>query len=567
LSETGITRNNFISIIRPRVEAWGVHSIALLTALMGLVNLFSAIIPTLKSRLILLENVIPLEVRQGSRLASALAGFGLLILASSLWRRKRVAWLLTLVILTLSIITHLIKGLDFEEASLAGALIILLVILRRNFHAHSDPPSIRQGLLILIQAFLFSIAYGVFGLFLLDKHFKISFSLFEALKQTITMFISFSNPGIQYTSRFGKYFLDSIYIVGASTIGTSLLMLVRPVLIRQPATHEEREKAKEIVEKFGHSALARPALFDDKSFYFSTGGSVISYACHSGGAIALTDPIGPVQDASSAITGFKDFCAHNGWLPAFASVGPEYLSIYQKAGLDTLCIANEAIVNLKDFTLEGSESKKLRNAVTKISRLGYHAEIHQPPLGHALVARLKSISDEWLTMKSGGELRFATGWFDEKYIGESPVMTITNLNGDTTAFANLVGEYQANEITIDLMRHHRELENGIMEFMFASLLEWAKGQGYDSFSLGQSALSNVGKQPNDPRMEKFLHYIYENFNRFYNFKGLHSYKEKFNPHWEPRYLVYPGVSSLPTLLSAFIRINSGDDFFWQYFRK
>jgi phosphatidylglycerol lysyltransferase len=563
----GIHSKFSISDIRPRVEVWGIHIIAILTGLMGMVNLFSAILPELKSRLILLENIIPLEVRQGSRLASALAGFGLLILASSLWRRKRNAWLLTLVILSLSIVTHLIKGLDFEEASLAGALIILLVIFRRDFHAHSDFPSVRQGFLILIQAFLFSIIYGVSGLYLLDKHFSIQFNLGQSLTQTITMFITFSNPGIQYVTKFGKFFLDSIFVVGASTIGYSLLMIIRPVLIRVPATHEEREKAKQIIEKFGHTALARPALFDDKSFYFSPGGSVISYACRSGGAIALTDPIGPVEDAANAISGFRDLCIHNGWEPAFASVGPENLPIYHKAGLDSLCIANEAIVILKDFTLEGSENKKVRNAVTKISRLGYRFEVHQPPLEHNLITRLKTVSDEWLTMKSGGELRFATGWFDEEYIRECPVMVIYDSNGDVTAFTNLVSEYQANEITIDLMRHHRQLENGIMEFLFASLLEWAKGQGYESFSLGQSALSNVGQKEDDPRLERFLHYLYENFNRFYNFKGLHSFKEKFSPCWEPRYLVYHGAASLPTIVAAFIRLNSGDDFLWQYFRK
>lgn len=553
--------------IKPRFEEWGIHIIAVLTALMGLVNLFSAIIPALKNHLILLENIIPLEVRQGSRLASALAGFGLLILASSLWRRKRNAWLLTIGILSLSIITHLIKGLDFEEASLAGTLIILLVIFRRDFHAHSDLPSVRQGFLILMQAFLFSIIYGVSGFYLLDKHFSIKFSLLQSLTQTITMFVTFTNPGIQYVTKFGKFFLDSIYVVGAGTIGYSLLMIIRPVLVRVPATHEERNKAKQIVEKFGHTALARPALFDDKSFYFSTGGSVISYASRSGGAIALTDPIGPVEDAANAIHGFRDLCFQNGWEPAFASVGPEYLPIYHKAGLDSLCIANEAIVILKDFTLEGSENKKVRNAVTKISKAGYRYEVHQPPLDHHLISRLKIISDEWLTMKSGGELRFATGWFDEEYIRECPVMVIYDSNGDITAFTNLVSEYQANEITIDLMRHHRQVENGIMEFLFASLLEWAKGQGYETFSLGQSALSNVGQNADDPRLEKFLHYLYENFNRFYNFKGLHNFKEKFSPRWEPRYLVYHGAASLPTIVAAFIRLNSGDDFLWQYFRK
>jgi phosphatidylglycerol lysyltransferase len=561
------TARSLIIKLRPRFETWGVRLVAILTAGMGLVNLFSAVIPALKTRLALLDHAIPLDVRHGSRLASALAGFALLLLANSLWWLKRLGWLMTLIILFVSIITHLVKGLDYEEASLAGGLILLLLLLRPNFHADSDPPSIKQGLWTLVQAFLFTLVYGVAGLYLLDAHYKINFGLVDAVKQTVTMFVSFSNPGIQYVTTFGKYFLDSIYIVAASTIGYALLMLIRPVLLRQPASSLEHARTREIIEKYGHTALARPALFDDKSYYFSPGGSVIAYAARGGGAVALTDPIGPVEDAANAITGFREICSRKDWQPAFASVLPDFLPLYKQAGFETLCIANEAIVELKDFTLEGSANKKLRNAVTKISHLGFRAEVHLPPLEHGLVARLKEISDEWLTMKSGGELRFAMGWFDEEYLREGPVMTVYDASGDLTAFANLVTEYQNNEITIDLMRHHRQLENGTMEFLFASLLEWARQQGYATFSLGQSPLSNVGQKPDDPRAEQFLHYIFENFNRFYNFKGLHNFKEKFNPRWEPRYFIYPGVSSLPTLLTSFMRINSGDDFLMRYFKK
>jgi phosphatidylglycerol lysyltransferase len=546
---------------------WGVQLAAFLTAGMGLVNLFSAVIPALHARLLLLNNFIPLEILHGSRLASALAGFALLLLANSLSRRKRMGWLLTLIVLSASIVFHLIKGLDIEEASLSGGLILLLVLLRPNFHANSDPPSVRQGLLILLQAFLFTIVYGVSGLFLLDRHYSIQFGWLEALQQIVIMFVSFNNPGIHYITSFGKYFLDSIYIVAIGTIGYALLMLIRPVLVRQPATTEERKKARQIIENFGHTALARPALFEDKSYYFSPGGSVIAFACRGGGAIALTDPIGPPGDAGFAIAGFRDFCSSNDWQLAFASVYPEVLPYYHQAGFESLYIANEAIVILKDFSMEGSASKKLRNAVTKISRLGYKTEFHLPPLPNDLVVKLKEISDEWLTMKSGGEMRFAMGWFDNKYIAECPVMVVYDPVGDLAAFTNLVTEYQANEITIDLMRHHVQIENGVMEFMFVSLLEWAREQGYATFSLGQSALSNVGLDPGDPQMERFLHYVYENFNRFYNFKGLHNFKEKFNPRWEPRYFIYPGITSLPTLLTSLIQVNTGHDNFWWNFQK
>src|SRR5215467_1478112 len=132
---------------RRRSDDWIVRLSALLTALMGLVNLVSATFPVLMNRLIVLERFSPLEVRRGSHLTAALAGFALLILANTLLRRKRVAWIMTLVILLISAVSHLLKGLDYEEASLALLLCFMLVINRHHFHARSDVPSIRSGLL------------------------------------------------------------------------------------------------------------------------------------------------------------------------------------------------------------------------------------------------------------------------------------------------------------------------------------------------------------------------------------------------------------------------------------
>ncbi|RCJ28188.1 hypothetical protein A6S26_11655 [Nostoc sp. ATCC 43529] len=60
-------------------------------------------------------------------------------------------------------------------------------------------------------------------------------------------------------------------------------------------------------------------------------------------------------------------------------------------------------------------------------------------------------------------------------------------------------------------------------------------------------------------------YYYEHLNRFYNFQGLHAYKEKFRPHWEPRYLVYHSLAALPDVVVALIRADSGDRLF-DYFK-
>ncbi len=192
-------------------EAWGVHVAAGLAALIGAMNVLSAITPSLDARLEILVQAFPIGIRHGARLITALAGFGLLALAGNLLRRKRVAWWLTLLLLVISAVTHLIKGLDYEEAMLAATLAALLMILRPHFHAGSDPPSAGQGLRTLLGAFGFTLAYGAAGFYLLDRHFQFHYSITAALAQTVIMFTEFSDPGLQPLTGFGRYFADSIY--------------------------------------------------------------------------------------------------------------------------------------------------------------------------------------------------------------------------------------------------------------------------------------------------------------------------------------------------------------------
>ena len=88
------------------------------------------------------------QVSGGSRLTDILAGLALLYLSQGLWRHKRVAWLLTLLVLLDSIANHLIKGQGYERAVLAGGLVAWLIYLRRHFQirlSHSSTQAERES--------------------------------------------------------------------------------------------------------------------------------------------------------------------------------------------------------------------------------------------------------------------------------------------------------------------------------------------------------------------------------------------------------------------------------------
>jgi len=539
-----------------------VHGVALLTAVMGVVNLISAVIPSMRDRLRILRllgEYSPFTISVGGHLASALAGFALFLLSVSLWRRKQLGWVLTLSILIISIPIHLFKGLDYEEATFAALLVGLLIYLRPHFHAQSDPPSVRQGLLTLLAALAFTLIYGVIGFYFLDRHFKVSFGFWSALRQTIVMFTQFYNPGLQPVTGFGRYFVASIYVISAVTIGYALLMLLRPVLSHRLQTDEERARAWEIVRAHGRTSLARYTLLDDKLFFFTPGGSLISYVVKDRVALALGEPIGPNDDFEAAVSSFRDFCSKNDWFPAFYQVSSTNIEAYKSQEFHTLPVGHEAIVDLACFTLEGSQNKTLRNSYNKMVRLGYDYDVIQPPYSVRMLRELKFVSDDWLTAHRATELRFSLGWFDQAYLNTCPILLVRDREGFIAGFANLVTEFQAKEIAVDLMRYLQHGESGLMDFLFVSLFQWAREQGFSTFNLGLSALSGVGEQSDDPIVERALNFIYQNVDRFYNFRGLHSFKEKFHPTWSERYLVYPTMSNLPAISAAIFRASFGGE--------
>jgi phosphatidylglycerol lysyltransferase len=529
---------------------------AVLVFVVGAINILSASTPGLAGRVALLEPYLPFGVGAG-HLAAALAGIALILLSRGLWHHKRAAYLLTVVLLGFSAVSHLVKGLDYEEAVTAIAVMVWMLSEGAAFYAKPDTPSLKQGVRALAAAVVITLAYGTAGFWLLDRHFSVSFGLWAAIRQTFVMFTQFYDPGLQAITGFGRYFADSIYLVGAVTFGFALIVLLRPVVVRQPASADERRRATAIVEEHGDSSLAAMVLLPDKSYWFSDGGSVIAYAVSGGIAVALGDPIGPAEDLAHAVRDFVAFASRNGWRTTFYETEDRAVPGYEQIGYSSVCVGYEAIIPLAGFSLSGKSYRTMRNTLNRLSGEGYVAEVLQPPQSPKTLRALRDVSDVWLSTVSGSEKRFSLGWFDDDYIRQCSVMVVRSQHGAIVAFANIVSEYQAAEATIDLMRHRPEAPPGVMDFLFIRLIEWSRDAGFETFNMGLSPLAGLGTDPEHGITEKLLSLVYENGNALYGFRGLHNYKEKYHPTWEPRYLIYPDAASLPAVFAAVVRVNSG----------
>ena len=86
----------------------------------GLANLFSVVGPSFAPRHRILREFFPLEFLHVSRSITLLIGFALVISSINIYRRKKRAYYAVLALSGLSVVFHLTKGLDFEEAAFSA---------------------------------------------------------------------------------------------------------------------------------------------------------------------------------------------------------------------------------------------------------------------------------------------------------------------------------------------------------------------------------------------------------------------------------------------------------------
>ena len=546
---------SFAGTFRPLSREWVVRTVAILTAITGGVSAVSAIRPALANRLLDVLEFVPLSVTHEARIAAAVFGLILMLLAFGLWRRKRTAWILTIVVLLATIISHLVKGFDYEEAGITALLTTFLIRERKEFYALSDEPTYQQGIQVGIMGAIFTLVYGVTGLYLLDSRFLIHFSLVEAVKQTFALSFYLRNPAVLNHTHHGHFFANSLYAVATTSLLITIASFLRPALLRHGTTSQERLTAAKLTAEFGKVALAEIALLPDKTYLFPSPNCFVAYAVRGWSAIALGDPVGPGDAIPPAIHAFQQHCERHDWEPCFYQVTEKYLEFYATHGFKYIKIGHEGYVDLTTFTLEGSDMKNVRNSTNRLNREGYTAEVVHPPHTSVLLASLRRVSNQWLSAAKGREKQFSLGWFDEVLLQNQSILVVRSAEGEIIAFTTLLTHYRPNELSFDLMRYGHSAPNGTMDFLFVQLMLWAGAAGYERLSLGLSPLAGVGEHPEDHQFEKLQRLFFQRINQFYNFQGLHRYKEKFSPSWEPRYLIYPNTTALATAIPSLLQMG------------
>lgn len=549
------------------------HSIRFLVAavlVMGLVDLLESVFTKPPIVLAWVEQWVPLGMVEQSRLLLFLSGLSLLALARGLSRRKRVAWWLTVTMLAVSAILHLSRAFDWHHAVAAVLLLVPLIRWRKEFIARSDASSLRWAvrLVVLVAGGLF--IFGTVGLHQYSERGEFG----EPMSWKTCAMGSGSALVLQRSeldedgSREARAFLR--YLRGGSLLGGLLVLglLLRPVLqSRHPrGTPEELEKVRELIDRYGEDPMDSFALLPDKRFFFSQDGKgVVAYGLWRNFAVALADPICDPEIRRELIHSFSRFCRRQDWVPIFYCLQVKHRALYDEQGLVTFKVGEDARLTTEEFNLQGGKFQNLRTAGNRARKENmtftwYEAK---PTPDHGIEAQLKVISDNWLRAKHGGEMSFDLGRFDLEDIRRHGAGIVRNSEGRVEAFATWRPYAQDKGRTLDLMRGSPEARTGgLMDFLILESIEhFRKLDGITEISLGNAPLADVRNEADgEPsRQERATRFLFENFDKFYGYKSLFSFKQKYHPDWQGRYLAYPPGVSLPMigLAIAGVHLPSG----------
>lgn len=538
-----------------------VNLVALLALASGILNLASVERPFIPVRVAQIESLMPGGFVHLSRFVTMLAGIALIVVSVNIRKRKRRAYNTVFVMLALSCLFHIAKGLDFREAFISFASLAALIPARKYFTVRSGRPGLGRTLAEVGGVAAVCAIYGILGFWFFDRReFGVEFSILGSIRRTFEFMLFLDDPAIVPRTRLAHWFIQSLEVLSIAIIIYAAIKLYRPVLYRLREAPRDRQAAADILKKHGRTALDYFAVWSDKSIFLTRAhDAFIAYRVSGNFAVVLGDPIGPEDRIGDTIAEFESFCAQSDWEPVFHQATPHYWPLYRSLGFRRLKLGDEAIVDLTAFTLEGRPRKELRSAVRRLEREGYHLEYVEPPAADEVVAQMKEISDDWLEHRGHRERRFTLGLFEARYVRESKLLVTLDARGRPVAFMNIVPSYRAGEATIDMMRQRSDAPNGVIDFMFVRLFTDSKEAGCTRFSLGLAPMS--GFQPDEVAgvEEKIVHYFFSRMNFWFNYQGLRRYKAKFATVWEPRYLVYRNPADLGRIALSIRRVTEIDD--------
>ena len=514
--------------------------LAMFIFLAGALLLVSGATPTSPNRLGWIDRNVPLVLVEAGYLIGSVAGVGLLIVSNGIARRLDAAFVAAATWLALGIAASLLKGADYEEAVLLALLLGALASSRPAFDRKAD-----------FWAARFSPGWTFGVVAVVGAAVWLGFFAFEHVEYTDELWWRFA------LNQDAPRALRATMLAVMLTLAFGVMRLVRPAppQIVLP-TDAELERAQALIAR-QPSTVPYLAWLRDKTLLFAEdGGAFLMYAVHGRTWVCMGDPVGEPKAVTALIRRFFERCDDYGGVPVFYQVGKERLHQYADFGLTFAKLGEEAFVDLASLTLDGAENKPFRLVMNRFARAGMTFRVVPVQEVPPLLPRLREVSEAWLADKRTAEKGFSLGFFSPEYVLRFPV-AVVEAQGRVVAFATVWPGPDRVELSVDLMRYRPDAPRNVMEALLLHLMLWGRAEGYRRFNLGMAPLSGLEVTPVAPVWTRIGAFLFQRGEALYNFQGLRTYKEKFHPAWEPRYLAYPGGLALPRVTADVAALIAG----------
>jgi lysyl-tRNA synthetase class 2 len=524
---------------------WLAPLAGLLTVIVGAVNVASTLTPDLGSRARLLRQALPEDVPLLAHAFALPAGVALVIVGFYLARRRRRAWILALAILIAAGGLNLLKGLDAEEAAASWLLAGLLAWGRRAFwvlHDDTDWPTALRRIALVGAVSFSAVAVAV----LAAAHWgSPQLSVARAMTE-IGSLLSFGSGSPQYSESI-EWLPAGVRLIELGVLVAFAYLVFRPLGgPRGPARSASRLRARRIVEVHGSDTLSFFKLRSDQRYLFDPDGrAFVAYQIEGGVLLVAGDPVGPADALPALVSELFAFAEARALKVGVVGASEEFAELARGTGLRSFYIGDEAIVDVRRFSLEGRSIRKVRQSVSRLERAGYVAEqVTVGTLDDVTLTELEAVSERWRAGSPERGFSMAMDSLRGEHVCDSTVVLARDSAGAVRGFLHFVPTYGRAAMSLSSMRRDCDTPNGLMEFLVVRAIQLLGERGVRELSLNFAAFARLLRSPCD-RRERILARLVAIADGHFQVESLYRFNAKFVPRWEPRYLLYEGRFGLP----------------------
>jgi lysylphosphatidylglycerol synthetase-like protein (DUF2156 family) len=465
--------------------------------------------------------------------------------------------MLAISLLLVSVVGHVVKGLDVEEALVALAVGAFLFVHHDDFNAPGNPSSARRALSALLVGIAVAIAGGTVGVALRRPNLSLA-EIAQAVTERLVGVQSVDLP-----PRIDRLMTPAMLGVGIGIALTFCWLLFRPAVAHRVTSFRpmSRERARFLIERYGGDSLSYFALRDDKE-WFGFRDTLVSYKVHNGIALVSPDPVGPVGQRTEAWGAFREFADEHGWPVAVMGACGDWVPVYRASGMHALYIGDEAVIDVRRFSLDGKQNKSLRQSAGRVAKAGYVVEFFDPAqLDAQLRDQLRALMSE---SRRGDVERGFSMTLGRAFESDDRGLLLAvafDEHRHPTGFCQFVPARAIRGWSLDLMRRSEApgVPNGLTEFIVVETIGHLRNEGFVGMALNFATFRAVlASETGDRLMHRAQKWFLERMSDSLQIESLWTFNEKFQPEWHARFACY---DSPEHLLGASLAVARAESFF------